>query len=164
MSRGTIALIGGLFVLSLLVILVVSVAVAISGALRESSATEELSFPELVWRSLLRTLDPGTMGGDEGSVSFLLAMLAVTLGGIFVISTLIGVISNGIQGKLDELRKGRSMVIEKDHTVILGWSAQVFEILGEIVLANANQPGTLHRGPRRTRQGGDGSGDPGARA
>ena len=141
MSRGTIALIGGLFVLSLLVIVIVSVVVAISGALRESAATEGLSFPELVWRSLLRTLDPGTMGGDQGSVTFLLAMLTVTLGGIFVISTLIGVISNGIQGKLDELRKGRSVVLEKDHTVILGWSAQIFEIIGEIVLANANRRG-----------------------
>jgi voltage-gated potassium channel Kch len=141
MSRGTIALIGGLFVLSVLVILIVSVAIAISGALGESSATEGLSFPELVWRSLLRTLDPGTMGGDQGSVTFLLAMLTVTLGGIFVISTLIGVISNGIQGKLDELRKGRSVVLENDHTVILGWSAQIFEIIGEIVLANANRRG-----------------------
>ena len=61
-----------------------------------------------MWRSLMRTLDPGTMGGDAGSVAFLLAMLAVTLGGIFIVSTLIGVITSGIEGKLDELRKGRS--------------------------------------------------------
>ena len=36
----------------------------------------------------MRTLDSGTMGGDEGSWPFLLAMLAVTLAGIFVLSTL----------------------------------------------------------------------------
>jgi voltage-gated potassium channel Kch len=139
MSRGTIALIGGLFVLSLLVILVVSLVVLLSGTLRQSPETQGIDFSELIWRSLLRTLDPGTMGGDTGSVPFVLSMLAVTLGGIFIISTLIGVISSGISGRLDELRKGRSRVLENDHTVILGWSRQVFDIIDEIVLANANK-------------------------
>ena len=139
MSRGTVALIGGLFVLSLLVVVVVSVIVLVSGTLRANEATEGIDTAELLWRSLLRTLDPGTMGGDRGSVPFVLAMLTVTLGGIFVISTLIGVISTGIQGKLEELRKGRSIVLEDNHTVILGWSPQVFDIISEIVLANANK-------------------------
>ena len=141
MSRGTIALILGLFVLSILIIVAITVVVLVSGTLRDSAATEGIDFAELFWLSLLRTLDPGTMGGDTGSVPFVLAMLAVTLGGIFVISTLIGVISSGIQGKLDELRKGRSQVLERGHTVILGWSRQVFEIIAEIVLANENKRG-----------------------
>ena len=139
MARGTVALIGGLFVLSLLVIVVVSAVVVISGTLRASATTEDIDTAELLWRSLLRTLDPGTMGGDRGSVPFVLAMLTVTLGGIFVVATLIGVISTGIQGKIDELRKGRSIVLEDNHTVILGWSPQVFDIIGEIVLANASK-------------------------
>jgi voltage-gated potassium channel Kch len=139
MSRGTIALIGGLFVLSLLVIVVISIVVLVSGTLRESASTEGIDLPEMLWRSLLRTLDPGTMGGDTGSVPFVLAMLTVTLGGIFIVATLIGVISTGIQGKIEELRQGRSIVLEDNHTVILGWSPQVFDIIGEIVIANANK-------------------------
>jgi voltage-gated potassium channel Kch len=138
MSRGTIALIGGLFALSVLVILVVSAVVWFVGLFKENAETAGLSLPEVVWRSLMRTLDPGTMGGDTGSLGYLLAMLTVTLGGIFVVATLIGVISTGITGKIDELRKGRSIVLEENHTVILGWSAQVFDILREIVTANAN--------------------------
>ena len=64
----------------------------------------------------MRTLDAGTMGGDTGSWSFLLSMLAVTLGGIFVVCTLIGVLTSGIDEKLDELRKGRSRVArERPH-------------------------------------------------
>src|SRR5688572_28862662 len=139
MSRGTVALIGGLFVLSLLVIVVVSIVVLVSGTLRESAETTGIDFPDLLWRSLLRTLDPGTMGGDLGSVPFVLAMLTVTLGGIFIVATLIGLISTGIQGKLDELRKGRSLVLESNHTVILGWSPQIFDIISEVVTANANR-------------------------
>ncbi len=139
MARGTIALIGGLFVISVLFVLAVSAAILISGTLREAADTQGIDFSEMIWISLLRTLDPGTMGGDTGSVPFLLAMLTVTLGGIFIVATLIGVISNGIQGKLDELRKGRSQVLETNHTVLLGWSPQVFEIISELVVANENK-------------------------
>jgi voltage-gated potassium channel Kch len=139
MSRGTIALIFGLFVLSLLVILTVAAFVVITGTLRESADTENIDFAQAVWMSVLRTLDPGTMGGDTGSVMFVLSMFAVTIGGIFIVATLIGIISNGIQGKLDDLRKGRSRVLEDGHTVILGWSAQIFDIVGEIVTANENK-------------------------
>ena len=35
----------------------------------------------VLWRSLLRTMDPGTMGGDEGSPVYLLLMFVVSLGG-----------------------------------------------------------------------------------
>ncbi len=139
MSRGTIALILGLFVLSALVILVVSVVVLFTGTLRESTDTAGIDLPEMLWMSLLRTLDPGTMGGDSGSVMFVLSMLTVTLGGIFIVATLIGVISTGIGSKLDELRKGRSIVLEDNHTVVLGWSPQIFDVISEIVLANANK-------------------------
>ena len=86
---------------------------------------------------LMRTLDPGTMGGDEGSRAFLLAMLTVTLGGIFIVSILIGILTTGIEGKLEQLRKGRSFVAETGHTVVLGWSSQIFTLLSELIAANA---------------------------
>src|SRR5436190_2001409 len=80
----------------------------------------------LLWMNLMRLLDAGTMGGDDGSGPFLASMLAVTFCGIFVTSILIGTITSGIEAKLDELRKGRSHIIESNHTVILGWSEQIF--------------------------------------
>jgi voltage-gated potassium channel Kch len=134
MSKGTPALLAWLGALSLLLVLVVSLVVA-----TVAPPDQELGFHEVLWRSLLRTLDPGTMGGDTGQVPFLLAMLGITLGGIFIVSTLIGVLTSGIEGKLDELRKGRSFVVESGHTLVLGWSDQVFTIISELVVANANQ-------------------------
>ncbi len=135
-GRGTIALILGLFAISVLIIAIIATLVAAAGV-----GPENRSFPELIWMGLLRTLDPGTMGGDAGRPEFLAAMLAVTLGGIFVISALIGIINTGIQDRLAELRKGRSRVIESGHTVILGWNQQVFTILSELIGANASQRG-----------------------
>ena len=133
-ARGTIALVAGLFVVSALVILGVGVVVSITRV-----ADESWDLPTIVWAALLRTLDPGTMGGDEGQIPFLAAMLFTTFAGLFVVSALIGIINTGIEGKLTTLRKGRSRVIEDGHTVILGWSQQVFTVVQELVIANANQ-------------------------
>ncbi len=141
MARGTVALIGWLFVLSMLLIFSTALVGTIAGP--QLLATEEpLTFGALLWMSLLRTLDPGTMGGDEGSPLFLGLMLGVTLGGIFLVSALIGAITSGIEQRLEELRKGRSFVVEQDHIVILGWSAQIFTVIAELVEANRHRKGT----------------------
>ena len=89
---------------------------------------------QLIWMGLLRTLDSGTMGGDQGSWPFLFAMLAVTIGGIFVVSALIGILTTGIEGRIEALRKGRSKVVENGHTVILGWSEQVFRNTAKLAM------------------------------
>src|SRR5690349_19745371 len=137
MSRGTPALIIGLFVISLLVIVAAAFIISVF-SLRQLGSSDTLSFGEAFWESLMRTLDSGTMGGDTGT-GFRLVMLFVTLGGIFVVSTLIGVLSNGIEDQMEQLRKGRSKVLENNHTLVLGWSAQIFTILNELMTANENQ-------------------------
>lgn len=137
MARGTPALIGMLFVLSLIVVFIAGSVISITGFVQESG-TPRLSFTEATWESLMRTLDSGTMGGDTGT-GFRVVMLFVTLGGIFVVSALIGVLNNGIEDQMARLRKGRSRVLESNHTLILGWSAQIFTILNELMTANGNQ-------------------------
>ncbi|MBD2122001.1 CASTOR/POLLUX-related putative ion channel [Trichocoleus sp. FACHB-262] len=139
MSRGTVSLISGLALVSLAFILLMAFLVSLSGIAPEGGG--RLSLPEAIWGVLMRTLDSGTVGGDTGWV-FRFAMLFVTFGGIFVVSTLIGLLSSGIDTKLEDLRKGRSRVIETDHIVILGWSLQVFTLISELALANANRPDT----------------------
>jgi ion channel POLLUX/CASTOR len=133
MSRGPIALIGWLALLSAVVILLVAVFVWMVGIAAEATLGDQ------VWAYLMHALgDYDPMSG--ASWSFRLSTLVVTLTGIFVMSTLIGVLTAGIEGKLEDLRKGRSRVIESDHTVILGWSPQVFNIVSELVIANESLP------------------------
>ncbi|NWF65429.1 MAG: NAD-binding protein, partial [Chloroflexi bacterium] len=136
MSRGTGALIGGLAVLSLVIILIAA-AVIRFGALAMDGESAP-SFGEAAWMSLMRTLDAGTMGGDTGP-GFRIVMLLVTIGGIFIVSTLIGILSNGLEERIEQLRKGRSLVLENDHTLILGWTPQVFTIISELVAANLSR-------------------------
>lgn len=124
--------------LAILSLLVVAIAGAVIWLFHISpEGAEPMNFAEGTWQSLMRTLDSGTMGGDTGWAFRIVAFL-VTLGGIFIISTLIGVLGTGIEGKLEELRKGKSFVIEQNHTLILGWSSKIFTIISELVIANEN--------------------------
>ena len=124
MSRGTSALIAWLALINLLLILGFTVFVAIFGL-----ADDGTDFGHQLLRSLFHALDPGTVTADTGSWRFVLVMLALTVAGLLIVSALIGVIATGIDAKLSDLRRGRSVVIERDHTVILGWSDSVFTIL-----------------------------------
>ncbi len=137
MGRGSIALIGLLFILTLGLILVIAVLIVATGA-APGDAQQPLEFGEAFWLAMVRTLDAGTFGADTGW-RYRLLMLVDTLGGVFVVALLIGVLSNAIEIRLDELRKGRSPVVEQGHTLILGWSPKIFTILNELAVANESE-------------------------
>ncbi|MDF6017061.1 potassium transporter TrkA [Streptomyces sp. JH34] len=136
MDRGTPALISWLALSSVVLIVLASTLVVL---FTDTDAEGNGGWLGVAWMSLLRTLDPGTMGGDTGGPMFLGLMLAVTLGGIFIVSALIGVLTTGLNQKLQELRKGRSQLIEHGHTIVLGWSDQVFTVVAELVEANQSE-------------------------
>ncbi len=93
---------------------------------------------DTLWNGLMHAMDGGTIAGDPGPWTYRFIMLLATLGGIFVLSALISILSGGFQAMLDKLRKGRSRVIERRHTVILGYSSRIHALLAELAEANAN--------------------------
>ncbi|WP_303869016.1 hypothetical protein [Acetobacterium wieringae] len=133
MSKGTGILLLSLASATAIMIAVISLIVWIT----QSGPTS--SFTELLWMGLMRAIDSGTVSGDTGSAGYIFLMFVTTLGGIFILSILIGILTTGIEAKLDSLRKGRSRVIERDQTIILGWSEQIFTIIEELIEANSNR-------------------------
>lgn len=139
MSRGLAALMALLALVSLAFIALISLIVFAFGLdPTPGGKSEKIGFWEALWSSLLRTLDPGTMGGDEGQ-GFRVAMLVVTIGGLILVASLISVISSAFNVRLEQLRKGRSRVLESEHTLILGWSPKVFQIVSELCIANESR-------------------------
>jgi hypothetical protein len=138
MARGTPALIGWLAVATLFMIALFSVIVLVGDlAPREEGRHGVLG---QAFDSLLHTLDPGTIAeDDEGRWPFLLSMLLVTFGGLLIVSSLIGVIATGLNSRIEEMRKGRSVVLEEDHTLILGWSDTIFTVLAQLEIANESE-------------------------
>ena len=139
LSRGTVAIIGWLALLSLGIIALAALILAVMRVGQDPADHEHpYGFFEGMWQSMLRTLDPGVVAGDSGWQLRLL-MLIVTIGGIFIVSILIGTITSGLESRLTEMRKGRSRVIEDGFTLIVGWSSKVYSIIGELLIANENQ-------------------------
>ena len=138
MARGTSALVAWLAVVTLLLILVFTVIVLVFD-LEPGTPNAKGGFFGQMLATLFHALDPGTVAGDSGTWRFIIVMLLLTVAGLFIVSALIGVIATGIDDKLAELRRGRSLVIEKDHTVILGWSDSVFAIVRELSIANESR-------------------------
>jgi voltage-gated potassium channel Kch len=136
MSRGTPALVAWL-AFATFVLVMIFTAVVLIGNLAPSD--NKSGFIGQAFKTVLHALDPGTVAGDTGDWPFLLTMFLLTIGGLFLVSALIGVIATGLDSKINDLRKGRSFVIERDHTLILGWSETIFTILSELRIANENE-------------------------
>lgn len=136
MSKGYMGLIVWLGIISALLILIAGAIVVMLNI--SPDGTTPYEFIEATWQSMLHSIDSGTVGADNGW-TLRIIMLIVTIGGIFIVSTLIGILNNAINSKLEDLRKGKSKVIEHNHTLILGWSNKIFTIINELIIANENQ-------------------------
>jgi len=138
LASGTGAVIAWLAVLSLLIVIVAAGLISVFQIPSSPDTQESWGFWEGLWNSLMRTLDAGNMADDAGWM-LRMVTLFVTIGGIFIVATLIGSIGAGFENAIEQLRKGKSVVIESGHTIILGWGPKVFRIVAELVVANANQ-------------------------
>lgn len=74
-----------------------------------------------LWLSWTYVADSGNHATSQG-VGPRLVALSISFGGMLVFAMMLGLVSDGISDKFDSLRKGKSEVVEKNHTLILGWS------------------------------------------
>lgn len=135
-ASGPMAMIGFLAILSAIIVVIAGVFIALTGI--PNSDGEQMGLIESIWQSFMRAVDAGALGADNGW-PLRIVMLIVTIGGLFILATLIGVLTSGLEDKLDDLRKGKSKVLEENHTLILGFSSKIFSIIEELIIANENQ-------------------------
>lgn len=138
LSNGPIAIISWLALVTFLLVILAGLILFITGLSADPELNEPLGLVEGIWQSLMRVLDAGTVTGDEGW-AFRLFMLLITIAGLFIFSSLIGSISSGIDESISNLRKGKSKVIESNHTLILGYSSMIYSVISELCLANESQ-------------------------
>ncbi|MFD9336267.1 NAD-binding lipoprotein [Streptomyces sp. NPDC060028] len=132
-SGGTTALIGWLALACLAVVIPASMVLVWSDRAAPATLAGRLT---AVWVSAGQTLK---IGGAVGSPLYVLASVSLALVALLFVSTLVSLITTGINQRILSLRLGHSTVVETRHTVVLGWSDQVFPVIGELVAANANQ-------------------------
>ena len=108
-----------------------------------------LIFPELagfnefaddVWVTFLQMTDPGNMNQDNASPTWLkITTILSGIAGVIILSMLIAFITTALEKMLYEFRKGRGQVLEKEHTLILGWNDRVVDIIRELIIANESE-------------------------
>ena len=136
LARGTWAVLLWLGIITFVVVLIASLLLRRAGITLAGS--EDAGWFEDFWQSLLRTLDTGTMAGDAGWRQRLVA-LTVTVFGLLVLGTLIGVIASGVEAQIDRMKRGRSAVVESDHIVVLGASSLLPDVIDQLCRANVGR-------------------------
>lgn len=127
-----------LLLLVALLIFVFVIAALVQTAFSWGPDDQPVGFGEGFWQAFVRSLDPGTFGADEGN-HFRVIGLIITLLGVLAMAVVIGLVSSAIDTRLNALRQGRSLVVEQNHTLILGHSSKAATIVAEIVEANASR-------------------------
>lgn len=132
-----------LLVLGGITLVVVLVSAAVLAAFELTfGGTEDTRWIEGFWQSVLRLMDPGTMADDVGWWARLIALL-VTVVGILIVGTLIGVIASGVEQRVETMRRGRSVVAESGHVLVLGQSARLPMIVRQLALARRGRRGNV---------------------
>ncbi|KAK3254400.1 hypothetical protein CYMTET_36384, partial [Cymbomonas tetramitiformis] len=98
------------------------------------------SFLAALWVSWGFIADSGNHSGLEGASERLVGTF-VTLGGMMVFALMLSLVAEHISEMVDTLKRGKSDVVEKDHTLILGWSDKLLPIVEQIALANDSEGG-----------------------
>lgn len=102
---------------------------------------ETLGFLGNLYITFLEIANPGNMAQDiYSSVGYKVFAVIAGIAGIVMLSALIAFITTALDLKIYELKRGRSKVIEDDHTLILGWNEQrIIEVIRELVIANERE-------------------------
>ena len=132
LARGTV---GVILWLGLITATVVVITGTLLSVLDIAVHGHSVGIIEGIWQNMLRSFEPAAMEADRGWPLRLQSLFVVVFG-ILVVSSLIGLIATGIERRVAELRKGRSDVLEENHTLILGWSEKIFPVITELILAH----------------------------
>ena len=90
-----------------------------------------------IWNATLCALDGGTIAGMEANTGQKAVLFIITLFGIVFSSVLVGIVTTGIEERLEAYAHEGSKVLERrPHVLVLGCGSSVLEILRSIAQNN----------------------------
>ncbi len=120
-------------IINQLLLLLISILVIILVSSYAMSLLFNINFDSMIWKNFMHLIDQGTITAQEGTISYLTFLTAITLIGIFLWSTVVAILNEGIRNKLDILRNGITHIQEKNHVIILGWDESIPFLLKEYI-------------------------------
>ncbi|CAL1374939.1 unnamed protein product [Linum trigynum] len=122
-----------------LALIVATLLLIILGGLALFGVTSD-GLADCLWLSWTYVADSGNHADSEG-IGPRLVSVSISFGGMLVFAMMLGLVSDAISEKFDSLRKGRSEVVEQNHTLILGWSDKLGSLLNQLAIANESLGG-----------------------
>ncbi len=97
-------------------------------------------FPATLWESFSTVVNAWMPSSEDGPIPYVLMLGLAAVGGLFITSILIGLISSAIEEKITSLKQGRSVVLESGHTVLLGFTPGECTLIRQLILSAAGKP------------------------
>ncbi|MDI9518832.1 MAG: hypothetical protein QM266_05860 [Bacillota bacterium] len=97
---------------------------------------ENNSFFNAFWDSFASTINASVLYSSEGKIGYILLMAISAIIGILFTSILIGILSNAIEEKLKSIKYGNSKIIEENHTIILGFNPNTYQLINQLCMAS----------------------------
>ena len=137
LARGTSALFFSLLIAFLIAFAII---IGLRTMLHWLSPDPHAGITDQLWRVYLQLTAPGNMNQDsESPTHFKVAAILAGITGVVIFSTLIATLTTALNQAIRRLKRGHSRVLEEGHTLILGWTHRVPEILRELVEANESE-------------------------
>ena len=136
LSKGTVSIITWLAVAMILIVVLFSF-IQIVMNLKPNADVDSLNLFEAMWQNFVHVIDTGALGNDQ-LWGYRIVSIVVTLFGVLIFGALVGVLTTGLDNLFIEIRKGKTEIVKKDFTLILGWNPTIFKIISELVISNAN--------------------------
>ncbi|MFF0481008.1 NAD-binding lipoprotein [Streptomyces sp. NPDC004435] len=89
-----------------------------------------------VWRTVGQTL---RLGGEVGPPLRMALSVFLALVSLLYVSFLVGIVTTALTDRLAELERGQTTVVERGHTLVLGWSEQTPTVVAELLAAHAQR-------------------------
>ncbi|KAF0692098.1 Aste57867_16766 [Aphanomyces stellatus] len=104
------------------------------------AAVDTVGYSNSVWRVWTYMTDTGTQNHAKTHPQMAVAFF-LTLIGFFYFAVVVGFVVDSIREKMDQLKHGRTQVVEFNHSLILGWSDKSVPYIQEICNANESEGG-----------------------
>lgn len=93
---------------------------------------------DLPWEIFVQLIGLRDTGDDANLAARIVGVITILLG-LVLFSSLVAFITQEFEARIELLRKGKSLVLEKNHTLILGFNDRIADIISELVVANESE-------------------------
>ena len=101
------------------------------------------TYTNAIWVAIQLLLDPGMgiMPDKPQALPYRIVAQSFIGIGILYLAVIVGLVVDAVREKMAALKKGLSPVVERGHTVILGWEQSTLNIVQQLALANESEGG-----------------------